>query len=101
MNTNTSIGPNPRRVEAGRRNRLKQAPLSPEARQRIREATLRNQPWLRSTGPRTEAGKAIVAQNGRKRQKGPLSVRQTRASLFEINAMVIEMADLRQSILGQ
>jgi hypothetical protein len=72
-----------------------------EACQRIREATLRNKPWLRSTGPKTEAGKAIAAQNGRKRQKGPLSVRQVRASLLDINAMVAEMANFRQSILGQ
>ena len=65
------------------------------------EATSAISPGLRSTGSGTEAGKAIVAQNGRKRQKGSLSVRQVRTSLVNVTAMVAEMADLRQSIVGQ
>jgi len=52
-------------------------------------------------GPRTEPGKAIVAQNGRTRQKGPLAVRQARASLSDLNGMVAQMVELRRSILGQ
>jgi hypothetical protein len=77
---------------------LKQQPLSPDARQRIREATLRNQPWLRSTGPRTEAGKAIVAQNGRKTQKDARSVPQVRADIAGINDLIRQIAELRSQL---
>ena len=38
---------------------------SPERRQRQREAIQRWKPWEQSTGPRSEAGKARAAQNGR------------------------------------
>lgn len=39
-------------------NSTKRRPLSQEAKERIRAATLQNRPWTKSTGPRTDAGKA-------------------------------------------
>ncbi len=39
---------------------------SEDCRQRPREAIHRWKPWERATGPRTAAGKAIVALNGRR-----------------------------------
>jgi hypothetical protein len=37
---------------------------------------MKNQPWLRSTGPKTSAGKLKVAANGKVRQTGPHSYRE-------------------------
>src|SRR5262245_20964648 len=72
---------NPRRVAAGKLNRLKRKGLSPEGRERLRQAALRHQPWRFSTGPRTVEGKAMAAANGKKRQVGFLTVRELRAEL--------------------
>ena len=58
--------PNPRRVEAGRRNWAKRKGFTPEGLARLREAALRNKPWKHSTGPKTAAGKAIVGRNWRR-----------------------------------
>ena len=66
-----SASPNPRRVEAGRRNRKKWKGFTPEGLERLRQAALTNRPWEHSTGPRTPEGKARVAANGKARQKGP------------------------------
>lgn len=55
---------NPRRVEAGRRNHQLKGPLTDDGRQRLREAALRNRPWLRSTGPKTQIGKLRSSRNG-------------------------------------
>jgi len=40
--------------------------LSPEERQRRRERCLKNRPWEKSTGPKTEAGKLISSHNALK-----------------------------------
>lgn len=37
--------------------------ISPEGRERCREAALRNKPWEKSTGPRTTEGKARSSRN--------------------------------------
>ena len=76
-NKPTSL-PNPRRVAAGRRNWLKRGPLTAAGRERLRQSAIKNQPWRWSTGPRTPEGKAKVAANGRKHQKGAKSVRELR-----------------------
>jgi hypothetical protein len=68
-------------ITAGRLNRMKRGCLTPEGRQRLREAALRNRPWDHATGPRTPAGKAQAAKNGKKRQVGPRSIREIRAEL--------------------
>ena len=49
--------------QRNRRNRLKRGPLSASARQRLRDAIIRNRPWDRSTGPRTGIGKARTRLN--------------------------------------
>ena len=67
---------------------MKRPALSVEVRQRLREAAIRNRPWLKATGPKSDAGKAIVAMNGRKRQKGPRSVRQIRADLADVTELI-------------
>jgi len=87
--------PSPRRVAAGKANRKKRGPLTPEGRLRLQEAALRSQLWKHSTGPRTVAGKAQAARNGKLRQIGPRSVREIRADLNEISVLVREMRKAR------
>ncbi len=86
---------NPKRVEAGRLNRKKRKGLTPEGRERLRRAALAHRPWRFPRGPTTPEGKAKAAQNGRMRQKGPVSVRQVRAELAELRAMVAAMREGR------
>lgn len=88
----------PARVAAGKRNRLRRGPLSPAGRQRLRDAALRNRPWEFSTGPRTVAGKAAAANNGREHQKGTTSVRQQRAAMAEAIAIVSKLKKLRKEL---
>jgi hypothetical protein len=87
-------------VIAGRRNRSKRPALSVDARQRLREAAIRNQPWLKSTGPTSNAGKAIVAMNGRGRQKGPRSVRQIRADLADVTELIGSLKETIRMVGG-
>lgn len=89
---------NPRRVRAGRENRLKRGPLSLESRQRLRVAAFKNQPWKRSTGPRTPAGKATAAGNGKVRQIGPRSVREIRAYLRDVMRLIEEAREIREAV---
>ena len=93
--------PNPRRVEAGRRNRAKRRGLSVAGRERLRQAALANQPWEHSTGPRTPEGKARAADNGRSRQAGPLSIRQLRAEMAEVHAIIGQMQAMRGRLAGR
>lgn len=73
--TNAPHVKNPRRVEAGRRNRAKRGPLSIEAREKLRQAALKTRPWEKSTGPKTPEGKAISGRNWR-RGNGFLAILQ-------------------------
>lgn len=86
------------RVAAGKRNRLLRGALSPAGRQRLRDAALRDRPWEFSTGPRTAAGKAAVANNGQKTQKGTTSVRQQRAAMAQAMAIVSRLRKLRKEL---
>ena len=79
---------NPKRVLAGRINRMKRGPLPLEAMHRMRDAVNRKKPWQLSTGPRTPAGKAIVARNGKVRQSNSRSIREIRADICEIMCLV-------------
>ena len=90
---------NPRRVAAGRRNQAKRRGLSPEGRERLRAAALRHKPWQHSTGPKTPAGKAQAALNGKKRQRGLLSVREIKADLEDYQALLTEMNESREMIM--
>jgi hypothetical protein len=92
--------PNPRRVAAGRKNRLRRGPLTDEGRQLLRLTALRNKPWRFSTGPRTAAGKASSSANGRWRQKSKQSQRQLRAAVADVWAMLAEMRDCRRLVGG-
>ena len=92
--------PNPKRVEAGRRNRRKRKGITPEGRQSLRETALRNKPWLHSTGPRSAIGKAKAALNGKKRQVDDVSVRELRSELSDVGCMLERLAALRQQVLG-
>jgi hypothetical protein len=95
MPTATATVPNPRRVAAGRLNQLKRKGLTSAGRARLRLAALQNQPWRFSTGPRTAAGKAKVAQNGKRSQRGPLSVHQIRIELAKLRSLAKEMEEGR------
>jgi hypothetical protein len=88
--------PNPRRVAAGRLNRQKRRGLSPAGRERLRQAALASRPWLHSTGPRTAAGKARVARNGRGRLEGEPSARAVRRQLAALGNLATDMAALRR-----
>ena len=96
MNQPSDRPPNPRRVAAGRANRLKRGPLTEAGRERLRVAALSNKPWEHSTGPRTPEGKAQAVRNGKRRQLGPRSVREVRADLAAVRALIREMNSLRR-----
>jgi len=100
MTTKQSHCPNPRRVAAGRKNRLKRRGLTAAGAEKLRQAALLNQPWSRSTGPRTEEGKARAARNGKLRQKGKHSVRELRAELAGVQSLIDAVSRCR-SLLGQ
>ena len=90
---------NPKRVLAGRSNRMKRGPLPLESIYRMRDAINRNKPWKRSTGPRTPAGKAIVARNGKVRQMNPRSIREIRADICGIMCMIEANRESWESVL--
>ena len=100
MESTATHAPNPRRVAAGRRNRAKRGPLSAAGRERLREAALRNKPWKHSTGPKTRAGRAQSARNGKQRQRGPRSLREVRAALAEIRELIRHMRQARALVAG-
>ncbi len=92
----SSYSPNPRRVAAGKLNRAKRQGLTPEGRERLRQAALKNQPWRLSTGPRTPEGKAKAALNSCEQQLGPLSVRAIKRGLTDLQALAQEMREGRR-----
>ena len=57
---------NPRRVEAGRRNRALRGALTNAGLDQLRQSIKVHQPWLKSTGPKSAEGKRKVSQNSRK-----------------------------------
>jgi hypothetical protein len=89
-------GSNPRRVLAGRLNRQKRGGLTPEGREKLRQAALRNEPWRHATGPKTAEGKAAVARNGRARQKGRTSVRAARREARAVRNLIRVMREARE-----
>ena len=93
--------PNPKRVAAGRRNRRKRKSLTEDGRRRLRDAAIRNKPWLNSTGPRTAAGKAQAAHNGRKRQLDEFSVREVRREVSGLSGVLEQLGTLRWEIMDE
>lgn len=83
-------------MAASRINVKKRKGLSPEGRERIREAIFLHQPWRSTTGPRTPEGKARSAANGKVRQKGAMSVREMRAELAEFSQLIQGMSATRK-----
>lgn len=55
---------NPRRVEAGKRNRALRRGITATGRQRLKDAIMRHKPWLKTCGPKTPEGKRQAARNG-------------------------------------
>jgi hypothetical protein len=76
---------------AGDSNGAGRGGLTPEGRERLRQAARRHRPWRYATGPRTAEGKAKVALNGKARQLGPVSVRELRAQLAELRVLARDM----------
>ena len=95
MPSRKTVSPSPNRVAAGKRNRLLRKGLSPEGRERLRQSALANRPWRFSTGPRTPEGKARAAANGKKRQRGAQSVRELRAEVAGVQALVYSMREMQ------
>jgi hypothetical protein len=73
--------------------------LTPGGIEKLRTAIRQHEPWLRSTGPQSAAGKQRAANNGRYRQKGAVSKRQTLAKLADVRAGTKRLAELRKLLL--
>jgi hypothetical protein len=99
MNSNPP-SPNPKKVAAGKLNRAKRGPLTPEGREALRQAALANRPWDASTGPRTPEGKARAARNCKVLQKGASSVRERRAELAGVAGLLADMRTCRRIAAG-
>jgi hypothetical protein len=97
-NAEVTKSPNPRRVLARRLNRQKRGQLTPEGREMLRQSAHRNKSWRLSTGPKTVEGKAIVARNGKVRQKGPTSVREAKVEARAVRDMIHAMREARNKI---
>src|SRR6516164_6534235 len=89
------LAKDPKRVLVGRQNRMRWKGLSPQGREKLRQSAFLHQPWRFSTGPRTPAGKAQAALNGKRRQLGIRSVREIKADLTEVHSLLREMRDGR------
>jgi len=76
-------------------------PLTDAGRERLRQAALRNRPWLQSTGPRTEAGKRRVAQNARRANHRAATERERRSLRRDVVATVSGLAMLLKQLLSQ
>jgi hypothetical protein len=88
-------------VAAGRANRRRRGPLTEAGRERLRAAALRDRPWAKATGPRTAAGKAQAARNGKRRQVGPRSVREVRADMREVRVLVRAIRAACRQLVGR
>lgn len=98
MKADPSHVKNPKRVAAGKLNRQKRGDLTAEGRARLRLAIRATKPWLRSTGPRTAAGKAQARLNGKTRQLGSISGPELRAQMTELRGLLAEMRGVRRVV---
>lgn len=83
---------------AGKQGQARRGPWTVEQRERVRQAAFRNKPWLKSTGPRTVAGKKKAAANGpnhrKKRKRSP----QAQAAVADARGLISMLADLRKQL---
>lgn len=92
--------PNPRRIEAGRRNRTLRRGLTETGRQRLRKSTSKFQPWRFAKGPISASGKQQAVRNGKVRQVGAMSVREIRLVAAELRTGINQLRDWRISVIG-
>ena len=71
-----------------------------EQRERVRQAALRNKPWLKSTGPRTAAGKARSAANGPNHRKKRVRSPEAEDAMADAKSLAARMVELRQMLGG-
>lgn len=83
-------------MAAGRLNQLRRLEATPEQRERYRQAALVNKPWLKTTGPKTAAGKAKSAANNRARRCCQLEAQLMREDKAELALLVMSMRLMRQ-----
>jgi hypothetical protein len=93
-------GLTPRQI-AARANRARRVGLTAAGRQKLVEAARNNQPWRHSTGPRTARGKARSSANGKRRQKGQVSVRELRGQTADLHEAIQCMAALRRTLAAR
>ena len=93
-----SPSPNPRRVEAGRRNRAKRLGLTDAGRERLRQAALTTRPWEHATGPRTPEGRARSAANGKSHWTAGKSNRERRVVVASVRELVGQMQAARDRL---
>jgi hypothetical protein len=79
---------------------MKRKGLTPQGREKLHQTAMLHQPWRFSTGPRTPAGKAQAALNGKRRQLGIRSVREIKADLADVRSLLREMHDSRSLVGG-
>ena len=80
-----------RQIRANRRNRELWTGHTSVGIESLRQAVRRNRPWLKSTGPRTEAGKARSRMNALTHgERSVVAVRQRK----ELNHWVREVREL-------
>ncbi len=89
--------PNAKRVAAGRLNRAKRKSLTPDGAERVRQAALRNRPWVHSTGPKTAEGKKRSAANGLRRAKGGQSANAARREVAALRDFLAAMIGARRA----
>jgi hypothetical protein len=97
MKMSPSSNPSPNQPIAGCPKRPRRYRLTAAGHEALRLTALKNQPWRRSTGPRTQAGKAKVAANGKSRQKGAQSVREMHGDLASVRELLTAMANARRA----
>ena len=71
-----------------------------DQRHKARQAALRNKPWLKSTGPRTAAGKARSAANGPNHRKKRVRSPEAETVVADAKSLAAQMAKLRQMLGG-
>jgi hypothetical protein len=89
---------NPRRVAAGMINGRLRRPWTEQDRQHFRRECFEHQPWLNSTGPRTEEGKYRASRNGWLNGPEPDSTRSTRKEAVGVGELIAAMSQMREAL---